>query len=49
MWQHEAMLQKHDTCDFSKDYRIVISTPYLCHDEPAQLNMESITATGSKG
>jgi len=25
------------------------SRPYPYHDEPAQLNMELITATGSKG
>jgi hypothetical protein len=35
------MLQKYDTCDFS---RIIESNSRPYHDEPAELSMRSITA-----
>jgi hypothetical protein len=43
----DAMLQKHDTCDFSRI--IEYQSPPLYHDEPALLSMESITAIGRMG
>jgi hypothetical protein len=43
----EVMLQKHDTCDFSRI--IEYQSPPLYHDEPALLSMESITAIGRMG
>jgi len=39
------MLQKHDTCDFS---RVIKSQFPPLYEESVQLNREAITAIGSK-